>query len=59
MKHLLKLLSLSLFLSMGINVAAQVEYPLNEDGEGEIMEVVETQFTRMLWNSSLDYRAEL
>lgn len=56
MKHLLKLLSLSLFLSMGINVAAQVEYPLNEDGEGEIMEVVETTMPKeTVYKNALEF----
>lgn len=56
MKQPLKLLSLSLFLSMGINVAAQVEYPLNEDGEGEIMEVVETTMPKeTVYKNALEF----
>ena len=56
MKYLLRLLSLMLFLSMSINVAAQVEYPINEDGEGEIMEVVETTIPKeTVYKNALEF----
>ena len=56
MKYPFRLLSLTLFLSMSINVVAQVEYPINEDGEGEIMEVVETTMPKeTVYKNALEF----
>lgn len=60
MKRIFEFLSLFFFMSISFNATSQVEYPRNEDGDGELSEVVEISLPKeTVYKNALEFVTEL